>query len=144
MKVQKIILHCSATKEGANIKASDIKQWHVKDNGWSDIGYHYVIELDGTIKKGRPENVAGAHCTGQNSVALGICYVGGVDKNGKAKDTRTEAQRHSLFHLVHDLLQRYNLTLNDVYCHNDFAKKDCPSFKKETFVHEYKSHYCIK
>lgn len=88
MKVQEIIIHCSATKEGVDFKAKDIERWH-KQRGFKKIGYHYVIDLDGTIEQGRKETENGAHTVGHNSIALGICYIGGLDKNGKPKDTRT-------------------------------------------------------
>ena len=55
--IDKIIIHCSATPEGRDVKTSEIKRWHVEDNGWRDIGYHFVIELDGSIHKGRAVGV---------------------------------------------------------------------------------------
>lgn len=138
-KITSIILHCAATPEGKDIKTSDIKQWHLKQ-GWSDIGYHYVIELDGSIHYGRPESTIGAHCKGYNNFSIGICYVGGLTSDGKkAKDTRTEAQKKSLYKLVNELMNKYNLTLSDVHCHNEYAKKDCPSFNITTFRNEIKN-----
>lgn len=136
-KINKIILHCSATKEGVDVKTSTIKKWHL-DQGWSDIGYHYVIELDGSIHNGRSEDTIGAHCKGQNSFSIGICYVGGLDKDGKSKDTRTDAQKTAMNKLVKEILGRYELTIDDVYCHNQFAKKDCPCFTIDNFKKEYK------
>lgn len=137
-KIDKIILHCAATPEGKDIKTATIKEWHLKQ-GWSDIGYHYVIELDGSIHYGRQEDIIGAHCKGQNNFSIGICYVGGLTEDGKkAKDTRTEAQKQSLYRLVKELMTKYNLTIEDVHCHNEYAKKDCPSFKIETFRNEIK------
>jgi hypothetical protein len=62
MIIREIIIHCSATREGQDISADDIRGWH-KAKGWSDIGYHYIISLDGTIAKGREDNIPGAHCT---------------------------------------------------------------------------------
>ena len=131
-----IILHCSATREGQDIKAATIKQWH-KQKGWQDIGYHYVIDLDGTVEQGRKEECVGAHCTGKNSIAIGICYIGGCDKNMRPKDTRTQAQKDALLDLVFLLLQKYHLTIHDVHCHNEFAAKACPSFDINTFRKEY-------
>ena len=91
--VNEIIIHCSATPEGRNFKASDIDHWH-RQRGFKKIGYHYVIDLDGTIEVGRDEDEIGAHCVGHNRESLGICYIGGLDCNLKPKDTRTEAQKH--------------------------------------------------
>ena len=124
--IDKIILHCAATKEGHDIKTETIKSWHVKGNGWSDIGYHYVIELDGTVKKGRPMHRSGAHTKGHNTGSIGVCYVGGIDIAKKPKDTRTEAQRTAMDELINELLVEYpNATIHG---HNEFSAKACPSF----------------
>lgn len=138
-KINEIILHCSATREKQDIKTSTIKQWHLKQ-GWSDIGYHYVIELDGSIHFGRPENVIGAHCKGHNSFSIGICYVGGLDEKGNSKDTRTEAQKQSMYKLVKELMGRFNLSIDKIHCHNEYAKKDCPCFKIDTFRKELEEY----
>jgi N-acetylmuramoyl-L-alanine amidase len=97
-----IIIHCSATREGQNITAADIDRWHRQRGFWS-IGYHYVIRLDGSIEAGREVSADGAHCMGWNERSVGICYVGGLDAQGKPKDTRTDAQRASLKRLVEAL-----------------------------------------
>lgn len=133
-KINKLIVHCSATPEGRDVKTETIKDWHVNDNHWKDIGYHYVIELDGSIHKGRDENVIGAHCSGQNANSIGICYVGGVAKDGKTpKDTRTDAQKQSLLKLLKSLKVKYpNATIHG---HREFAAKACPSFDAK---YEYK------
>jgi len=124
-KINYIIIHCSATKEGEVFHASDIDRWH-KERGWNKIGYHYVICLDGTIEKGRDENEVGAHCKGMNQNSIGICYIGGLDKNGKPKDTRTDKQKAALWTLLKQLKEKYpNI---EVYGHNDFAHKACPCF----------------
>lgn len=139
-KITEIILHCSATKEGQNYKASDIDRWH-KNQGWKCIGYNYVIDLDGTVEKGRDIDDIPAHCTGHNKNSIGICYIGGCDVNNKAKDTRTQQQKESMYKLVHDLLNKYHLTINDVYGHYTFSKKSCPCFTNETFRKEYNDYY---
>lgn len=136
MKIKEIILHCSATPEGRNIKAKDIDVMH-KQRGFKKIGYHYVIDLDGTIEKGRGENENGAHCVGHNSISLGICYIGGVDKKMKPKDTRTDEQKKSLLLLVDKLINQYGLSIDKVYGHYQFANKACPSFKIEDFKKVY-------
>lgn len=125
-KIDKIILHCAATPEGRDISMETIKSWHVKGNGWSDIGYHYVIELDGTIKEGRPMHRSGAHTKGHNTGSIGVCYVGGMDKNKNAKDTRTDAQRIALDELIADLMKEHKGAT--IHGHNEFAAKACPSF----------------
>ena len=110
-KIDKIILHCAATPEGRDISMETIKSWHVKGNGWSDIGFHYVIELDGTIKEGRPMHRSGAHTKGHNTGSIGVCYIGGIDKNKNAKDTRTNAQRTAMDELIADLMKEHKLSL---------------------------------
>ncbi len=62
-KINKIIIHCTATPEGRDIDAETIDKWHI-NRGWSGIGYHYVVKLDGTIEEGRSVNKTGAHTRG--------------------------------------------------------------------------------
>lgn len=140
IETKQIILHCSATPEGRNIKAKDIRVWHIQ-NGWEDIGYHYIIDLDGTIEKGRPENMIGAHCAGQNSNSIGICYIGGCDKNMQPKDTRTKAQKDALLDLVFLLMEKYNIPLDKVKGHYTYAKKLCPCFTNEQFYREFNAAF---
>ena len=124
--INKVIIHCSATPEGRDVKTKEIKKWHLS-NGWSDIGYHYVIELDGKVVEGRPVELVGAHCVGQNKFSIGVCYVGGMNKSmSKPKDTRTEEQKESIIKLIKKLRGRYgDLTIHG---HNEFSNKACPSF----------------
>lgn len=128
--INKIILHCSATKEGKNFTVKDIDEWH-RQRGFKCIGYHYVIYLDGTVHKGRDESEVGAHCSGHNSFSIGICYIGGLDVNGKPKDTRTDKQKAAIKSLVAELKQKYPYAT--IHGHNEFANKACPCFdvKKE-------------
>ena len=124
-RITKIILHCTATPEGRDVSAEDIRQWHL-DRGWSDIGYHYVIDINGNLQEGRPLTRAGAHARGHNKGSIGIAYVGGVDANLKPKDTRTEDQKGRLKALILDLMDEYpEATLHG---HNEFSNKACPSF----------------
>jgi len=125
-KIDKIFIHCSATPEGRDIKMETIKSWHVKGRGWRDIGYHFVIELDGTLKVGRPMEQMGAGVKGHNANSIHVCYVGGIDKNKKAKDTRTEEQRETLNTMIGRLVEQYPDA--SVHGHNEFANKACPSF----------------
>ncbi len=124
-KINKIIIHCSATPEGRDVSVREIDRWH-RDRGFSKIGYHWVIYLNGSIHKGRPEEIAGAHVIGHNSYSIGVCYVGGVDVKHNPKDTRTEAQRLALRELVKELKERYPGAT--VHGHNEFTAKACPCF----------------
>ncbi len=127
MIVEKLIVHCSATREGQHITVDTIRDWHVNERKWRDVGYHYIVYLDGSIHKGRKDNVPGAHCRQYNKSSLGICYIGGVESDGKTpKDTRTEAQKESLEALL--LTLKATHTDSIVHGHRDFANKACPSF----------------
>jgi N-acetylmuramoyl-L-alanine amidase len=127
--INKVIIHCSATPEGRYHDVDDIRRWHLA-RGWSDIGYHYVILLDGTIQAGRPVRRSGAHCRGQNSQSIGICYIGGTDALNSPKDTRTPEQRSSLKTLVSNLKRLHGHFT--VHGHNEYSSKACPSFDVRT------------
>ena len=124
--INEIIIHCTATPEGRECSVDEIRQWH-KARGFADIGYHYVIHLDGRVENGRDVDIAGAHCTGHNANSIGVVYVGGCCKDGKTpKDTRTEAQKSALANLLIDLRKLYPKAT--IHGHRDFANKACPSF----------------
>lgn len=131
--INKLFVHCAATKEGVDVTTDTIKKWHLA-RGFNDIGYHYVIYRDGSIHKGRTENTVGAHVSGQNSNSIGICYVGGLDSKGNPKDTRTAAQRDTMLALLRALKTRYPNAV--IYGHRDYANKACPCFDAKT---EYKN-----
>lgn len=121
--IDTIIIHCTATKEGVDLTAADIDRMH-KAQGWKMIGYNYVIRLDGTIEEGRPLTMDGAHCNSKdgrgstyNTHSIGIVYVGGLDKDGKAKDTRTPEQKASLIKLINELCAKYQIV--DLLGHRD-------------------------
>lgn len=106
-KINRIVVHCSATPEGRDVTAADINKMHIA-RGFKKIGYHYVVRLDGTVETGRKENEIGAHAKGYNANSIGVCYVGGLASDGKTpKDTRTPAQKSALKKLLHTLKQRY-------------------------------------
>lgn len=143
MRVDYIIIHCSATHAGQPFDAADINRWH-NSRGWNGIGYHYVVLLDGTVQLGRPCNQPGAHCYGYNRHSIGVCYIGGLDNSGKPADTRTEAQRKALRKLIREL----HATFPDakVVGHRDLSPdvngdgliekwewlKECPCFDVKT------------
>lgn len=133
-KITDIIIHCSATPEGREVSVETIRRWHRQRN-FADIGYHYVIHLDGTIEPGRAEQTVGAHCLHHNRNSIGICYIGGCASDGKTpKDTRTPAQTAALVQLLKQLTNRYNLPLTAIHGHNEFAPKDCPSFNVQQWL----------
>jgi len=129
--IQKIIIHCAATIEGKFYNAKDIDKWHLQ-KGWSGIGYHYVILIDGTIEKGRAIERIGAHTKGHNSTSIGICYIGGLGVDRKAKDTRTDKQIASMLGLLDKLKNDYPGAT--IHGHNEFANKACPSFNVSEWI----------
>lgn len=133
--IYRIVIHCSATPEGKDFRKSDIDEWHnAKD--WNGCGYHYVVDLDGKIELGRYIEDKGAHAGVYNQGSVGICYIGGMDKNNKkAKDTRTPEQKESLLWLIGMMRRLYPNAV--VLGHRDLpgVSKACPSFDAYT---EYK------
>jgi N-acetylmuramoyl-L-alanine amidase len=124
--INEIIVHCTATPEYRDYTVLDIRRWHLQQ-GWSDIGYHYVIYRNGQVHEGRDVDIVGAHCAGHNLHSIGVVYVGGVASDGRTpKDTRTEQQKAALLSLLIDLKKLYPRA--KIYGHRDFANKDCPSF----------------
>ena len=121
--IDAIIIHCSATRSGQDLRAKDIDRIH-KARGFKQIGYNFVIDLDGLVENGRPLSMDGAHCNTKgfskesyNKHSIGICYIGGLDKNGKPADTRTEAQKNALRDLVAKLCKDYDII--EVLGHRD-------------------------
>lgn len=134
-----IVIHCTATKPGLDYTANDIRKMH-RAQGWSDIGYHYIVRLNGAVEQGRDVDMIGAHVSGHNAHSIGIAYVGGINSRGKAEDTRTEAQKASLLALLVELRKLYPRA--KISGHRDFSRdlnhdgvispdewiKECPCF----------------
>ncbi|MCM1162788.1 MAG: N-acetylmuramoyl-L-alanine amidase [Muribaculaceae bacterium] len=128
--INKIIVHCSATPAGRHVTTADIDLWH-QQRGFDCIGYHYVVYLDGSVHAGRPEQRIGAHCRGYNATSIGVCYIGGVESDGRTPaDTRTPQQKSALRQLLMSLKARYAQAV--IHSHSDFACKACPSFDATT------------
>lgn len=134
-QINYIIIHCSATKAGRDFHAKDIDKWH-RERGFDEIGYHKVIDLDGTVESGRPISKPGAHCKGHNSDSIGICYIGGLDEDGKPADTRTEDQKIALKATIEYFKSRFPNA--KVVGHRDMPNvhKACPCFNAKE---EYKN-----
>lgn len=130
-----IAIHCSATRPALDVGVKEIRQWH-KNQGWEDIGYHFVIRRDGRVEKGRPVDNVGAHVAGYNSTAVGVCLVGGVSQKDytKPENNFTPEQWTSLKTLVASLVAKYPGAV--VWGHRDFPKvqKACPSFDAKTWA----------
>lgn len=133
-QINYIIIHCSATKAGQNFHAKDIDKWH-RERGFNEIGYHKVIDLDGTVENGRSLSKIGAHCAGHNSDSIGICYIGGLDAKGNPCDTRTEEQKIALKATIEYFKSRFPNA--KIVGHRDMPNvhKACPCFNAKE---EYK------
>ena len=125
-----IIIHCSANSATSKLRCTDIDRYH-RSLGWNGCGYHYVIPTDGEIEVGRPEEFVGAHCKGHNRHSIGICYIGGLDAQGKPADTRTPAQKAAMRALLAELHKSYPRAL--IVGHHDLnPHKSCPCFDAAT------------
>jgi N-acetylmuramoyl-L-alanine amidase len=134
-KINKIIVHCSATRPDWMAQNSpleqllEIRRWHVEDNGWSDIGYHAYIARTGEVIQGRPIEIQGAHTRGHNSDSIGVCLAGGFGSSSddRAVDHYTPAQLASLWQFIKDARNTYGNHIS-VSGHNEYANKGCPGF----------------
>ena len=105
-KIDLIVVHCSATREDRTLTEHDLDLCH-RRRGFNGVGYHFYIRKNGDIISTRPLERVGAHAKGFNAHSIGLCYEGGLDCNGRAKDTRTEWQKHSMRVLIRTLLADY-------------------------------------
>lgn len=127
-----IVIHCSATKPTMDIGAREIRMWH-KQQGWLDVGYHFIIRRDGTVEEGRPVDTIGSHVKNHNSNSVGVCLVGGVDEKMKPEANFTDAQWAALDAKVLELRKLYPTA--SVKGHNEFdAGKACPSFNVQSWL----------
>jgi N-acetylmuramoyl-L-alanine amidase len=133
-KISRVIIHCSATKPSMfEVDVDWIRHIHVAENGWSDIGYHYVITRDGRVQKGRPLEVSGAHCKGYNSNSIGICLVGGMAEDNSSEFNFNAKQMQELNGLLMNLEFQKEFEFT-VHGHNEFSGKSCPNFNVKEWV----------
>lgn len=131
--IKKIIIHCAATRPSMDVGVKEIRDWHIKGNGWSDIGYHGIIRRDGTLESGRPMDQPGAHTSGHNANSIGICLVGGVKEDGKTPEANfTPEQWATLKRVVLDLRKQFPGAT--IHGHSEFAQKACPSFNVQQWL----------
>ena len=146
-KINQLIIHCLATRPDwmthstVEDKVKEVRRWHTDDRGWTDIGYHYLIDRDGKVAMGRPDNVVGAHVKGHNRHSLGICLVGGRGSEQKDKflDHYTPQQEQALENIIEQLTAEYGIDVvpdETVIGHYEaknehgeyYVKKACPGF----------------
>lgn len=121
-KVNFIVIHCAATKSTMDTTVNDLRKWHVTENGWDDIGYHWFIKFDGTVHECREESYQGAHCKSVNDKSIAICLEGGYD----GIDNFTTVQKEALMHLIEE--KKFSYDNAAVVGHGHFDDKKCPSF----------------
>ena len=132
--VREAVVHCAATRPGwmdgrpTAEKVAEIRRWHTQDRGWRDIGYHWIIDRDGALARGRPENVIGAGVAGHNTGVIHVCLLGG--HGASATDpfaaNFTPAQDRALRQLLQEIARRTKVAR--ITGHNDHAAKACPGF----------------
>lgn len=138
--INEIIVHCTATKpdwmdgKPTAKKVAEVRQWHIKERGWKDIGYHYLIDRDGTVAEGRPLDQVGAHVQGHNTGTIGISLIGGFGSaaDDKFEDHFTPAQDFALRKLIEEL--KYRFSISKVTGHNEYASKACPGFRVDKWL----------
>lgn len=129
-----IAVHCTATQPNASIEA--IKKYWKETLKWKQVGYHYIIKADGEIVNLLDIATPSNGVAGWNSQIINVCYIGGIDKKGFPKDTRTEAQKNSLIDILTKLKKQFPKAI--IQGHRNFPKvsKACPSFDAKS---EYKN-----
>jgi|TARA_A100001201_G_scaffold113137_1_gene96908 N-acetyl-anhydromuramyl-L-alanine amidase AmpD len=129
-----LVVHCSATKPSMDIGLREIKRWHVDDNGWRDVGYHYIIRRNGEVELGRSNRDTGAHAAGYNHKSISLCMVGGMAEDNSAENNFTAQQWTALLDLVKQIKVDYPEA--DVIGHNEISEKECPSFDVQQWKKE--------
>jgi N-acetyl-anhydromuramyl-L-alanine amidase AmpD len=135
-RIDKIIIHCSATPPTMDIGAKEIRSWHVNERKWRDIGYHFVVRRSGEVEIGRPIEMQGAHASGHNSTSVGVCWAGGVDKDMNPENNMTKEQEAELWCTVQNLMLIYGIKKDQVVGHRDLpgVSKACPSFDVKEWI----------
>ena len=134
-KINYIVVHHSASPIDSTTPEK-IRKWHVEDRGWSDIGYHYIIKNNNEVFVARPENKKGAHSPPRNGDSIGICVVGNYDAENPRKP-----MMDALETLINELLQKHNLTWNEVTWHRMWQATACPGEKLIPILHQIKNRY---
>lgn len=136
---KRIILHHSWRPNVSQYNGSStirgIQRYHQIDNGWNDVGYHYLIGPDGKIFEGRPPDAVGAHCP-PNVNWVGICVIGDYDQG---MDIYTEASQESVLKLMAWLCAGYRISHLELFGHTDFSSKSCPGISVYSEIPQYKN-----
>lgn len=126
--ISRVIIHMSETPDGKEVPADVIRSWHIQ-RGWDDIGYHFVVQPNGTIEMGRQVDVVGAHTKGRNTDSVGICWVGGYESDSLPTVKQIDSMK-----IVVDLIDAMTDKILSIYGHCDFDKsKRCPNFDVDDY-----------
>jgi len=124
--INEIIIHCADTKVTQSFSIEDVRKWHVEERGWSDVGYHYYIRLNGSLEIGRPVVKSGAHCRGRNQNTIGVCFEGGKFSDGCEWNKPLSPQIKAFEELKKSLFMVFGeLKLSG---HYEYSSKTCPNF----------------
>jgi N-acetylmuramoyl-L-alanine amidase len=128
-EVTRLVFHCTATSQTATVGAI-LRYW--KNKGWKNPGYHIIVKPDGSWTQLQDFNRVSNGVAGINSTSIHVSYIGGIDKNGKAFDNRTNEQKE-IFEVVYNTFKNKmsNLTFHG---HYEFSNKACPSFKVDKWI----------
>jgi N-acetylmuramoyl-L-alanine amidase len=137
MKPLRVVIHCSATPNGVEVPLANIRRQHMEENGWSNVGYHGIINPNGDWEQGRPFNEKGAHVKGANEGSIGICLIG--------TDRFTKAQFKTLDQKLDGILMAYQIPVWEIWCHHEFPSaklqgKECPSMRAVNLIAWYLGH----
>ena len=140
--INEVIIHCTATRpewmadQPGGAKRDEIRRWHL-DRGWNDIGYHDLIDRDGSILVGRPINVTGAHCKGHNTGSIGVSMLGGhgSSENDDFEENFTAEQDAALRKYIEDRKLTFP-SITKISGHNEYAAKACPGFRVSEWIGE--------
>jgi len=112
-----------------------VQRYHIGNNGWGDIAYHYLIDPDGRVFTGRSLEFQGAHASGKNNVAnIGICLFGHFDE-----ERPSEAALASLEALVDRLRDEHSIGRSRVYGHLELKATECPGRWLMPWIERYRS-----
>lgn len=126
-KISQIVVHHSAS---TSHKAEDFARWHVEQRGWAGIGYHFVIEKDGTIIRGNPLENISYNVANHNTKSIGICLSGNFEVE-EPTDQQLKYLRKLIIHLRKLLPQPLQ-----VYRHRDFGSTSCPGGSLYTLIND--------
>jgi hypothetical protein len=109
------------TRQQAVEELRAIQHFHKRGRGWIDIAYHFLIDGEGRIWRGRPETMVGSHVAGLNPGNVGISLMGDFQKSYP-----TKAQYRSLVLLTQWLVRTYGIDPKNILGHRDQNQTPCP------------------